>query len=424
MSRTFLLLIIILLLAALVIRDLPQLLGLADTNNIKAEEYFDQKISPAYTNLIDTLLEQKGQLVEAHQIIESAKRAELQDYFGYKTLAKHEVKYPEINEGTAVLYLVLLPERTELLLNFSDSLCRIRVPVPGNEISDAAIQLHENIQNRTSGRFIRQSRQLYDWLIAPIKSTLARHQIDTLITVPDGALRLIPMAGLFNGKNFLIHEYALATTPSLYFTNPHPVPKDNSPIMLGGLSEAVQGFTPLKNVPDELNGIKSLFNQSEEYLDKQLTLGKLEQNLKQTPYKIVHIATHGQFDSDHNNTFILTYDDKLTMDKLENLLLEKRENPIELLTLSACQTALGDERAALGLAGVAIKTGVQSVLASLWSVNDESTTLLMQEFYRQLQKPDMSKAKALQQAQIKVAGEQRFRHPAYWAAFLLIGNWL
>ena len=105
-------------------------------------------------------------------------------------------------------------------------------------------------------------------------------------------------------------------------------------------------------------------------------------------------------------------------------MLEKRDNPIELLTLSACQTALGDERAALGLAGVAIKTGAQSVLASLWFVNDESTTLLMQEFYRQLQKPDMTKAKALQQAQIKVATEQRFRHPAYWAAFLLIGNWL
>ena len=298
------------------------------------------------------------------------------------------------------------------------------MPVPGNEISEAAIRLHDNIQNRTSGRFIRQSRQLYDWLIAPIKSTLAKHQIHTLITVPDGSLRLIPMAGLFNGTNFLIHEYALATTPSLYFTNPHSVAKNNSQIMLGGLSEAVQGFTPLKNVPDELSGIQSLFNQSEVYLDKQFTLGKIEQNLKQTPYQIVHIATHCQFDSEHNNTFILTYDDKLTMDKLENLLLEKRDNPIELLTLSACQTALGDERAALGLAGIAIKTGVQSALASLWSVNDESTTLLMQEFYRQLQKPDMSKAKALQLAQIKVADEQRFRHPAYWAAFLLIGNWL
>jgi len=408
----------------LAINYLPSLLTPGDRVNLKAVEHFEKNISPAYTDLVDALLQQKGQLVEAHQTVESAKRAELQAYFGHKSLSKHEVKFPEIDPGTAVLYPVLLPDRTELLLKFSNSLCRIQVPVAGDDIAEAARLLHDNIQNRTSGRFIRQSRQLYDWLIVPIKATLAKHKIDTLVTVPDGALRLIPMAGLFNGKEFLIHEYALATTPSLYFTTLRAVPKENSRIMLNGLSEAVQGFTPLKNVPLEMNGIKSLFNQSDEFLDQQFTLGNLERNLKQIPYKIVHIATHGQFDSNLNNSFVLTYDDKLTMDRLESVLAQKRDNPVELLTLSACQTALGDERAALGLAGVAIKTGARSVLASLWSVNDQSTTMLMQEFYSQLQKPDMSKAKALQQAQIKVASDQRFRHPAYWGAFLLIGSWL
>jgi CHAT domain-containing protein len=100
-----------------------------------------------------------------------------------------------------------------------------------------------------------------------------------------------------------------------------------------------------------------------------------------------------------------------------------RKNPVELLTLSACQTAVGDERAALGLAGVAIKAGARSALASLWFVNDESTSKLVTEFYQQLQNPTLSKAQALQQAQ-KSLMEQGYQHPLYWAPFLLIGNWL
>jgi len=392
------------------------------TAPVPEEERFNKQIAPAYTKLVDTLLE-NGQLREVPGMLESAKRVELQDYFGKESVLKHEAKIPDLDKHTAVLYPVLFPESTELILQFSDSICRTTIDVAGDKISKAAKRLHNNIQNRVSGRFIRQSRQLYDWLIGPIKARLIRRKIDTLITVPDGALRLIPMAGLFNGKTFLVHEYALGTTPSLYLTHPHSLPKENVQIMLNGLSEAVQDFSPLLNVPNELNKIQSLFEQSNVFLDQAFTLKRLKQNLNQTPYQIVHIASHGQFDNNPKNTFILTYDDKLTLDRLEKL-ISKRDAPVELLTLSACQTALGDERAALGLAGIAIKAGAGSALASLWSVNDESTAQIMEAFYTHLQKPTLSKAKALQKAQIQVASEQRFRHPAYWAAFIIIGNWL
>jgi CHAT domain-containing protein len=394
-----------------------------ESQTIPEEERFNKHIAPAYTELVDTLLENR-QLREVPGMLESSKRVELQKYFGEESVLKYEPKIPDLDAHTAVLYPVLFPERTELILQFSDRICRTTIDVAGEQISNAAKQLHNNIQNRASGRFIRQSRQLYDWLILPIKARLTRRKIDTLITVPDGALRLIPMAGLFNGKQFLVHEYALGTTPSLYLTYPHSLPKENIQIMLNGLSEAVQEFTPLLNVPNEINSIQSLFKQSDVFLDHTFTLKQLKQNMNEIPYHIVHIASHGQFDHDPKNTFILTYDDKLTMDKLEQILSNKGEHPVELLTLSACQTALGDERAALGLAGVAIKAGVGSALASLWSVNDESTAQIMEIFYNHLRKPTLSKAKALQKAQIQVASEQRFRHPAYWAAFLLIGNWL
>jgi len=138
------------------------------------------------------------------------------------------------------------------------------------------------------------------------------------------------------------------------------------------------------------------------------------------------ISSHGQFDRNPKKSFLLTYDSKLTMDRLEKLFrvtgLRKRQ--VELLTLSACQTAVGNERAALGLAGVALKAGARSALASLWFVDDEATSQLVGEFYQQLQNPELSKAQALQNAQRKLAKQRRFRHPAYWAPFLLIGNWL
>ncbi|OQW94747.1 MAG: hypothetical protein BWK79_04865, partial [Beggiatoa sp. IS2] len=136
--------------------------------------------------------------------------------------------------------------------------------------------------------------------------------------------------------------------------------------------------------------------------------------------------SHGQFNRDPKKTFLLTYDDKLTMDKLENLLgfSQSRKEPVELLTLSACQTAVGDERAALGLAGVAIKAGARSALASLWFVNDEATAELVTEFYKALKDPDFSRAQALQKAQKKLINQRALQHPAYWSPFLLIGSWL
>ena len=426
MCRKLLLLLSIVLLTTLAINYQESLKRWLNIAQEKTDESFHTDLSQASGHLVDVLLQKKGFLAEAQQAVESAKRFELQSYFGAESILKQALKVPELEPGTAVLYPILLPDRTELLLNFPDSLCRVRIPVPGHQIETAAKRLHYNIQNQASGRFIIQARQLYDWLIVPIKPHLAKHQIDTLVTVPDGALRLIPMAGLFNHKEkiFLIHEYALATTPSLFLTSTQSLTTAQFQVMLNGLSESVQGFTPLKNVPYEINTIKSLFSGSDEFLDQHFTLKNLQQTLPQKPYKIVHIASHGQFSPDLENTFVLTYDDKLTMTKLEELVSSKHDNPVELLTLSACQTAVGDERSALGLAGVAIKAGVRSALASLWAVNDQSTTMLMQEFYFQLQQPGMSKAKALQLAQTKVASEGRFRHPAYWAPFLLIGNWL
>ena len=128
----------------------------------------------------------------------------------------------------------------------------------------------------------------------------------------------------------------------------------------------------------------------------------------------------------HPARFLLTFDDKLSLDRVNQMIgvFRFRDDPLELLTLSACDTAAGDDRAALGLAGIAIKAGARSALATLWNINDQATVGLVLDFYRELKNPAISRVGALQRAQLKLIENPRYEHPGYWSAFLMINNWL
>ncbi|MCP4696304.1 MAG: CHAT domain-containing protein [Gammaproteobacteria bacterium] len=400
-------------------------------------EVFRDRIRPVYYALADVLLQQataadspeiKTRLLkQARDAVEFLKAAELQNYFQDACVAAAKARaVDDLDARTAVLYPILLPDRTELLLTLPDGIHREIVTVGADTVGQTALAFQHNLQIRTRWRFIKQARLLHKWLIAPFRDKLTARGIDTLVIVPDGPLRMIPLAALHDGKKYLISDLALAVTPGLDLTDPRHLPRQDIGILLNGLSDSVQRFSALPNVPEEISRIGALYANSEVLLNQKFSLKGVHRALAKNPYAIVHVASHGQFDRNPERTFLLTYDDKLTMDRLENLLelSQLRNEPVELLTLSACQTAAGDERAALGLAGVAIKAGARSALASLWFVNDEAASRLVVEFYRQLQNPDLSKAQALQNAQKKLIKQKAFRHPAYWSPFLLIGNWL
>jgi len=267
-------------------------------------------------------------------------------------------------------------------------------------------------------------KSLHEWLIAPMEATLRQHGIRTLVFIPDGPLRSIPLAALYDGEQFVIEKYAVATTLGLNLTNPKPIVRENVQVLLNGITESVQGFSALPNVGAELARISELY-PSRVFQDEDFVLATAEKEMSEGTYSVVHIASHGQFDSDHRKSFLLTYDDKMTMNRLAETIGLRRfqEESLELLVLSACQTAAGDDRAALGLAGIALKAGARSALATLWFINDEATSVLVSEFYRQLQNTNISKAKALQNAQL-IVREKGYKHPSLWAPFLLIGNWL
>jgi CHAT domain-containing protein len=399
---------------------------------------FRESVGPLFSELADLLLEQSGRasdakqvtqyLVDARSTMELLKGAELQDYFQDDCVTALRARTTGIDQlapQTAALYPIILKDRLELLLTLPDGMKRYTTRVDAATLTREIRIFRLLLEKRTTHEYYPHARQLYDWLIRPIAAELEKQHVDTLVIVPDGALRTIPLGALHDGEQFVAARYAMATTPGLTLTDPRPLPREHVQLLLNGLSDSVQGFPALPYVAQELDAIQKLYG-GQVLRDKEFTVPNMEKGLEQTPYSIVHIASHGQFSSDVEKTFLLTYEDRLSMSKLEQFLgLSKfRTEAVELLTLSACQTAAGDDRAALGLAGVAIKAGARSALATLWTVNDPASAQLVSDFYRALRDPAISKAKALQQAQLAALKDPRYRHPNYWSAFLLIGNWL
>lgn len=408
--------------------------------NPNAHSSFREVAGALYFQLADLLLKRADSaanaadldkmLLEARDSTELLKSAELEDYFQDQcvNLLKSKVtKIETISETAAVVYIIPLPDRTEMLVSLSSGLHRVKSPVTDVMLNDVAHQFRVNLEKRTTYEYLTQAKQLYDWLIKPLEPLFANTKVDTLVFIPDGALRNIPMAALHDGQKYLIEKYAVAVTPGLTLMEPRPFKKENIVLVADGLSDGVQGFTPLQYVPEEVNNLKKLFGGTE-LMNKEFVKTNIDKEFAQeNNYSIVHIASHGHFDSDATKTFVLTFDSKLTLDELEQLIrpAQLRDKPVELLTLSACQTAAGDDRAALGLAGVAIKAGARAAFATLWFVNDQSSAALVSDFYTQLRDhPDISKAKALQAAQLKLMADQRYAHPCYWAPYLIIGNWL
>ncbi len=364
----------------------------------------------------------------ARDAIEAYKAVELRDYFRDDCVDRVQSRITELDRlspSTAIIYPIVFGDRTELVVSDQDGLRRLAVPVTASALTEEVRRFRHRLEKRTTREYLPHAQRLYDWLLRPLTERLDTLHVDTLVFVLDGPLRTIPMAALHDGERFLISRYAVAVTPSVNLTDPRPIDRTRAQLLSSGLTKAVQGYPPLPHVAEEVAYIHSLF-KGEQLLDKSFIAPRIETELQDGRYGILHIATHGRFATDITQSFLVTFDGKLTMSQLERLvgLFRFREDPLELLTLSACQTGVGDEQAALGLAGIAIKAGARSALATLWFINDDASKELVSEFYRQLHDTALSKAQALQRAQLKLLDDRVYGHPAYWAAFLLLNNWL
>lgn len=368
-------------------------------------------------------------IVGARQAVETFKTSELVDYFRDRCLEVARAEAREIEAlapGTAVVYVVPLADRIEIIVSHASGLQRVKSPVTSAQLTAEVRHFRRQLEDRTSHRYRTSAERLYGWMVRPIEGVLAAADVKTLVFVPDGALRTIPMAALHDGKEFLVERYAVAVAPGLTLVAPRSFDPAGRSVLMCGISEPVGGYSALPYVPMELEKLGTL-SGGRQLMNATFCLPRLEEEVASVPPEVLHIASHGQFSSDPTKTFILTHDGRLTLDELEMLIRpsEFRGRPVELLSLSACETAAGDDRAALGLAGVALKAGARSAMASLWFVNDEASARLVSAFYERLyREPGLSKARALQAAQVATMQDTRYRHPCYWAPYLIIGSWL
>ncbi|NEO84419.1 MAG: CHAT domain-containing protein [Spirulina sp. SIO3F2] len=383
-------------------------------------------------------------------IEEQSGHAKDEDESQTETVANiHETfKQIEAQTGTtsALIYLVSNPEALELIVVTPDNHLRRQV-IPEADRNRLRREIRTFRRRLTAQRqdYLKSAQQLYDWLIRPIESTVSNLNIDTLVFSLGEGLRALPLAALHDGDQFLIERYSLGQIPSLSLTDSRYQSLQQATVLAMGASRFAH-LDPLPAVPNELAMVTAI-QPGEQYLDTAFTWENLVAQSRQRNFEVVHLATHAAFQPGHalDSYIQLWGEEQITVERLREL--RWYDDPtVELLVLSACQTALGDAHAELGFAGSAVQSGVKSVLASLWSVSDVGTMSLMSEFYQQLSDRAVTiKAEALRQAQLAMLrGETdlgqhpeirailptalplesgaNFSHPYYWSAFTLVGS--
>ncbi|AFY37803.1 TPR repeat-containing protein [[Leptolyngbya] sp. PCC 7376] len=398
--------------------------------NADVQFEFKENIEPVYRNYVDLLLkdEQPTQaaLKQARSVMEALQLAELDDYFRDACLDTHPVSLEDVDSTAAIIYPILLDNRMEIIVSLPDKTLRnYKTRVPLEELEFNFDLFYSSFSpGYPRDRHWRYSQKFYSWLIEPLEAELFEQQIKTLVFIPDRFLKNLPMSALYDGEQYLIEKFGVAISPGLQLF-PQGERQQNLNLFVGGLSEARQGFDSLPGVDKEIDIIAQKSN-SKVLRNQNFTYDQLIDTINNQSFPVVHLATHGQFSSNPDETFLLAWDQHISLDKFDTL-FEKRRlgilEPIELLVMSACQTASGDDRAVLGLSGFALRSGAKSTLGSLWPVSDESTTELMIQFYQQLVEKQSTKAEALRQAQLELLRNSSYTHPYFWSAFILVGNW-
>ena len=470
------------------------------------ESSFRKTLEPIYLGYTHQLLKKAGHqngeakqqtLLLARQTIELIKQSELEDFLGGCCLIEGMQRsvVDDMDTQAAILYPIILEDRLELLVGIGKTIHQFSVSVSREQLHDAVNSLSSQLRKwmispgdiDDSDAYQQPAENIYRWMISPIESDLERESIKTLVIVPDGMLRLVPFAALFDGGKHLIEKYAVSVSPGMSLlgnrnnrplhtyqtllagvSKPGPAvekiskstinkllladsqyhdqqivtrglsnhhlrnPKAGSETHHSAVSTAITA-SALQNVQNELSlpGVEiELISLKETLkstllLNEQFTVANFHQQITQQSFDIVHIASHGFFSSDADKSFLMAYDDILKLDDLKGFLKKGKDasKGIQLLTFSACETAEGDDRAPLGFTGAALKADAQSALGSLWPISDEAASQLMISFYKNLMQ-HKSKAEALRQAQMELLKTDHMRHPSFWSPFILVGNWL
>jgi len=439
------------------------------TINSDVQFNFRDNVEPLYRQLINLLLQtsdslhgvpSQENLQNALDLMDSLRLAELQNFLGCDLSAQSKnqsQKITSLDSEVAFIYTIILNRRLGIILKLPNQENYIYRDIQVNSTDiDKITNGIQNDQNRISGKtqVDKYGKELYRWLIQPIELELENHSLDTqninqfgkiktLVFSLDGSLRNISLSALVNGQGkYLIQKYAIATT---YSSNLTQQSSDNQrpDVITAGITEQrllpkFGKFDPLPNVKNELPKVhESIKSTNQPLLNEDFTLENLRNRINNSKANILHIATHGKFDSDPSRTFLLAWDNVINAKNFNDILRKNNQgknDKFDLLVLSACETAKGDRRAILGLAGIAVEAGVNTILSSLWTINDQATTEFMEQFYKNLITNNLydvtisNVAIALQKTQLyfldksNIPGKEEYSRPYYWSAFTIVGN--
>lgn len=463
-------------------------------NSADGRSTFHVTLEPIYLGFADLMLQNLGtlqpeelqvRLRQIRNVVEQIKQTELQDFMGDRCAveAVQGGGVGHVAAGTAVLYPVIFPTRLEMVLETQQGLTHFSVPVAADHLRRTAGDLAASLRGEQAD-VMPAARLLYKWLIAPLQPSLEAQKVHTLVLVPDGVLRMVPLAILHDGRQFMLERYATPMVTGMSMTNTQTPRKGRIDALVAGVSipgpvlqnmsaaisaaelrraevapasgnaevrrfaqtfergahatrsagtpgaltalstEELRERLALPGVEAEVRALHDILD-SEVLLNAGFTVAHFKQEAGSGDYRVLHIASHGMFGGSAETSFIMAYDDLLSVNSLQELLHGERyqSHPLELLSLSACETAEGNDRAPLGMSGAAIKARAKSVVGTLWPVDDRAAREVMTQFYRGLASGLLSKSEALRQAQLALLQNPVTSDPFYWAPFVLIGNW-
>lgn len=392
---------------------------------------FQSNIEPIYRGYIKLLLSNNpgdSDLMLALQTKDLLLLSELENFFKddcfeLETFTEADrIAYLQ-KTNTAVVNTIILDNKIYAIWQLPNGKFRkYAVDISQNQLNNSIAQWRFDLENKENDNYLALSQQLYKLLLPlEIESYLKTSGIKNLVFVNDGILRNVPMAALHDGEKFLVEDYAITNSLGLNIQAKDSNPKIEK-VTAFGLTIGINQFPPLPYVKQEINQLAEIVEE-EQFLNDEFTKSNFKKQIESSKSPLIHVATHGRFSGNLENSFLQAYQSQIYLPELESILSDRSlnfpNNPIELMVLSACDTAAGDPRAILGMSGVAVRAGVNNVLGSLWSVNDRQIVSLINGFYNNWIQNGLSQSEALRQAQLDLIKSPDY-HPSNWSSMILL----